>query len=106
MANSKFTAYLPPGPGNHQPYRIREFVAAYLVCIIIVIGSFFLAGPLVLITYFVCGGWIGRFMSHRVSWWNQADNIENVYRAKVETFLKWPVTVPKFIWKVAIAKVL
>lgn len=93
-------------PRRPEPYRLGNLIAAYLACLLVVIGSFLLAGPLGIFVYFICGAWLTRFLSHRVLWWPFASNIENVYLAKVSTFLRWPIAVPAFLWKLAVVKVL
>jgi hypothetical protein len=89
-----------------QPYRLGEFIGAYVLSLSVVSATFALAGPLGIVAYFVCGFALTRFISRRVIWWRQANSIENVYLAKVATFLRWPVAIAAFIWKLAVVKAL
>jgi hypothetical protein len=62
------------------------------------------APPLVIVTYFVAGIALSRYVGQRIVWWNMAANIQNVYQVKLATILTWPIALPAFILKLFVAK--
>ena len=96
-------------------YSVFGLIGMYFLCGMLDVAVFVAAAELlegggflavVVMTHVACGGVLSRFVSSRIVWWNQADNIENVYRAKVSLFVTWPTAVPRLIWRVAVSKML
>ncbi len=99
-----------------KPFRIREFVAAYLAAIfswsvltILVADKWpFLS----LLIYVLAGFLITQFVSRRferggaLRWnWHLA-SIADIARAKISMLLTWPVALPVLIWQLMIFKFL
>jgi hypothetical protein len=92
------------GRRQPRPYGLFEFTIAYLGSIAAVWLALVLGGPLAIPVYFIVGIALIRFIGNRIRWWKFANDIESVAAVKFRTMLTWPVSIPKFIVTVAIAK--
>lgn len=90
--------------GTRPHYRLSEFVMAYALGILVVAVVVSVSPLLTGLSIGVVGVFITRFISRRVVWWNQADNLENVFRAKLHTLFTWPISVPILIFKIAVTQ--
>ena len=92
-------------PRRGQPYRLADFVTIWIVGLLAVIVSHLLLGiPAGLLVTPAVGLFVTRGVSNRVIWWNQANSLANVSRAKLIFVLAWPVALPVLIVQIAIAK--
>lgn len=95
-----------------QPYRVGEFVAAYLTAVAVLTSFAAVLGgtgqpaavPMIGFAYFGCGIGLSRFLARRVRWFKQRANISAVVEVKLHTIASWPISVPHFILQVAIVK--
>lgn len=110
MTNGNMTTYRQPrrrrGRRRPEPYRVGEFILAYMVAVIVVLASLVLAGPLCVLAYLVVGFFLSRFVTRRVVWFAFTNNIANAYHTKTQFLLKWPIIMPRFIWQIAVVKAL
>lgn len=94
------------GPNKPPPYPLRQFCAIYTagllaVYIVLKIESWALVVAYPSISFFV-----SRFVSNRVIWWDQANNLSNIFHAKIIFWLLWPIKFPLFIFKLAASRYL
>lgn len=110
--HSRYRSHRRPHRKKHsrqrrpEPYRVREFVGAYLLAVLGVSAALSFSPALGVISYFVFGIGLSRYISERVEWWEFSANIHNVAAVKLHTIYSWPVSVPIFIFQVFIAKFL
>lgn len=95
-----------PRPARRAQYRIREFVGAYAVAVLTNVAWAILAPPVLILSYPISGILLSRYIGQRVSWWKFTASIENVSGVKLHLILSWPVSVPVFVFKVAVVKFL
>lgn len=98
------------GRKSAEPYRLSEFLGAYLLGLgiwILSLGtSVKLHVPLAFIVHLLVGLFLSRFVSRRVIWnWHIA-SIAQIARAKWATFIAWQLAVPVLIWQLMIYKYL
>jgi hypothetical protein len=89
--------------GNPPPYRVGELIWAYVIAVLINLATLLIL-PAILIVYPITGLILSRFISRRIIWWDYAANIENVAATKLQFLLTWPVAMPRFIAKAAVAR--
>ncbi len=92
------------GGRGPRPYGVSGFVIAYLVSLAALLLALVVTGPLAILAYFVIGVTLIRFIGNRVKWWRMTNSVENIAAVKLRAILTWPVSVPKFIVTLAIAK--
>jgi hypothetical protein len=83
---------------------LGEFVRAYVLGLGAVLVAATLSPFLVGISVGVVGIFMTRYISRRVIWWNQANNLENVYRTKIHMLVTWPVSVPVLIFQIFVVQ--
>ena len=93
-------------PNKPPPYPLGQFLAIYFIGMIALLILFKIEPAALFLAYPGIGLVISRFVNNRVIWWNQANSLENVFRAKLIFFLLWPIYLPLFIAKLAVAKYL
>jgi hypothetical protein len=93
-----------------EPYKISEFVVAYLVGLVVwsisVAVSAELHIPLSLVTHLLVGFFLTRFISHRVVWNWYLTSIADIAKSKWATFIGWQLALPVLIWQLVIYKYL
>ncbi|MDK3075286.1 hypothetical protein QO034_19575 [Sedimentitalea sp. JM2-8] len=94
------------GKQHPRPYQVSEFVRAYLAAL----GATLLPAavyPVLLIPAgLIAGAVLTRCVTARVVSWQLANNLDEVYRAKVKMMVTRPLSVPVLIFKVVITRVL
>lgn len=88
------------------PYRIGEFIRAYLIALGVVVAAAIVQPITILPAWLIVGGFLTRYISDRVIWWKFTFNLEQVYRAKVGMLLTWPLAVPVLIFKLWVTRIL
>lgn len=94
----------PRGSLRPRLYSITDLLKAYTIAAVANLICLAIAPPLVILTYFVAGVALSRYVGQRILWWNMAANIQNVYQVKLATIATWPVALPSFMWKLFVAK--
>lgn len=101
---TKAPAVRPDAP---QPldYKIRRMFWAYLACVAFNLAVSVLATPLgLLFTYIPTGIYLCRLINRRVERHPLLANLDNVADANLKAVLTWPRAVPRFLWKLSLAK--
>lgn len=91
---------------RQQPYKLGEFILVYVIALAIVVLVASVNPFAIGASVFVVGLFVSKFVSRRVTWWNQSDNLTNIFRAKVHTVITWPISLPVLIFQIAVVKFL
>ena len=87
-------------------YPLAAFCGVYLLGIGTLVLSAILAFPILLIVYPAVGFVVTRFVTGRIQWLPVHASVENIASAKLNTFLTWPITLPRFFYQLAIIRIL
>ena len=105
-----------------QPWSLLRLVVVYATCVGLDVlwlaitvsalsaadaGAGFTIGALfavILPMHLLCGYIVTRFVSSRIIWWSQADNVMNVYRTKMSMLVTWLTAVPTLVWRIVVTK--
>lgn len=95
---------------RHRPpprkYRIGEFIRAYAVALAACFAALLVNPVLALIAWPIAGLFVSRFVSQRVTWWLQSDNLANVSSSKLSMVLRWPLAMPALIFRMIVVRYL
>lgn len=89
-----------------RPYGVGAFLGAYALGLLINIAVLLLATPLIVLAYPITGICLSRYIGRRILWWDMAANIQNVTAVKLGFVLSWPMSMPRFIFKVFVSQFL
>ena len=87
------------------PYVLKDLVVFYIAAV----GTFVITSVglalfgLILISpavYIATGVVVTKFVSERVVWDDYIASLHDVAKAKMHTWLTWPVSVPVLLWKI------
>ncbi|WP_209428293.1 hypothetical protein [Pararhodobacter sp. SW119] len=93
-------------PNKHPPYPLGKFSFIYLLGVMALFVIIEVEPRALFVAYPGIGLVVSRFVNNRVIWWNQANSLENVFRAKLLFWLLWPLYLPIFIIKLTVARYL
>jgi hypothetical protein len=85
-------------------YSVADFVIAYGGGVMINLVCLVLIPPGILLSYPLTGILLSRFIGRRIAWLPWAASVHNIAATKVGLILTWPVSVPRFIVALAVAK--
>ena len=97
---------------NDDIISLKQAWAIYLILLIafcLVSGLFLVihAGLISLIFYIVGGVYLNRSVLPRITIWDPIHStVENVYKAKLQMFVLWPISYPILFLKLAVVKYL
>lgn len=94
------------GPNRAPPYPLTQFALLYLLGIACVAVAKYLSPISLIVIYPAISTFISRFVNDRVVWWDQANSVDAVFRAKLGFWLLWPYQLPKYVFKLWVARYL
>jgi hypothetical protein len=89
---------------NVRLYRVREFVVAYAVAILVSVAGFIVLKLWFLPFYVLVGVLLTRYISQRVLWNYYIASLSDVARAKMHTWITWPISLPVLIWQIVVVQ--
>lgn len=101
-----------PGTGRNggrrppRKYRIAEFVRAYVLALAGCLAALLVDPVAGVLAWPICGLLVSRFVSKRVIWWSQTNNLANVAGSKLSMVLRWPLTMPALIFRLIVVRYL